>query len=156
MQKGLAASVRGLNVFDGLALLIALGLVGAGFLIGTIGGGGATGTTTSVELTVTPDEQVRPLPPGATATFPLYVKNTTDYGVRVASISAGSSNAIEGCPAGLVTSAPVEGPAGFIRPAGYRAYDVSVTMATNVDDKCKGQSFTVPLTVELASPAADR
>lgn len=155
MENGLGVSARRLNVFDGLALLVALGLVGAGFLIGTIGGG-ETGTTTSVELTVTPNEQVRPLPPGVTATFPLYVHNTTDYGVRVASISAGSSNAIEGCPAGIVTSAPVEGPTGFIRPAGYRTYDVSVTMAANVDDKCKGQSFTLPLTVELASPAADR
>ncbi len=155
MENGLGTTVRSLNVFDGLAMLIALGLIGAGFLIGSIGGG-ETGTTTSVEFSVTPDEQARPLPPGATATFSLYVNNTTDYGVRVASISAGSSNATEGCPAGLVTSAPVEGPTGFIRPAGYRAYDVSVTMAANVDDKCKGQSFALPLTVELASAAADR
>ncbi|MGH3872476.1 MAG: hypothetical protein ACRDSR_13390 [Pseudonocardiaceae bacterium] len=155
MNNNVGASVRRLNVFDGLALLLALGLVGAGFLIGTIGGG-ETGTTTSAELTVTPSE-VRPLSPGATATFPLYVNNTTDSGVRVASISAGSSMATaDGCPTGIVTSAPVEGPTGFIRPAGYRAYDISVTMAANVDDKCQNQPFTLPLTVELASPAADR
>jgi hypothetical protein len=159
VENGLRGYVRGLNVFDGLALLIALGLVGVGFFVGTIGlgGGGETGTTTSVELTVTPNEQVRPLPAGATRTFPLYVHNTTNYGVRVASISAGNSNATAGgCPAGTVTSAPVEGPTGFIRPAGYRTYDVSVTMAANADDKCKDQSFILPLTVTLASAAADR
>lgn len=155
MQNGLRDRARGLNVFDGLAMLIALGLVGVGFLIGTIGGG-ETGTTTSVEFTVTPNDQSRPLPPGATTTFSLYVNNPADYGVRVASISAGSSNATESCPAGLVTSAPVEGPTGFIRPAGYRAYDVSVTMAADAGDKCKGQTFTLPVTVELASAAADR
>jgi hypothetical protein len=161
VENGLRDYVRGLNVFDGLALLVALGLVGAGFFIGTIGlgggGSGETGMTTPVELTVTPNEQVRSLSAGTTRTFPLYFHNTTDYGVRVPSISAGSSNAIaEGCPAGTVTSAPVEGPTGFIRPAGYRTYDVSVTMAANADDKCKGQSFTLPLTVTLASAAADR
>ncbi len=156
MENGLGASVRSLNVFDGLALLIALTLVGIGFLVGTIGGG-ETGTTTSVELTVTPDDQVRPLPPGKTTTFPLYINNPADYGVRVASISAGNSTATaSGCPAGTVYSAPVEGPTGFIRPASIRAYDVSVTMEGTTDDRCKGQSFTLPLTVTLASAAADR
>lgn len=156
MGNSLGASVRGLTVFDGLALITALGLAGVGFLIGTIGGG-ETGATTSVELTVTPDDQVRPLSPGGTTTFPVYITNPNDYGVRVDSISAGSSAATSGgCPAGTVTSAPVEGPTGFIRPAGIRTYDVSVTMAATVDDKCKGQPFTLPLTVTLASAAADR
>lgn len=156
MGKGLGVSVRGLTVFDGLALITALGLAGVGFLIGTIGGG-ETGATTSVELSVTPDDQVRPLSPGGTTTFPVYINNPNDYGVRVDSISAGSSAATSGgCPAGTVTSAPVEGPTGFIRPAGIRTYDVSVTMAATVDDKCKGQSFTLLLTVTLASAAADR
>ncbi len=158
MENGLSASVRSLNVFDGLALLIALALVGIGFLIGTIDGT-ETGATTSVELTVTPDDQVRPLSPGTTKTFPLYINNPTDYGVRVASISAGTSTATAGgCPVGTVTSAPVEGPTGFIRPSSIRAYDVSVTMdgAANTDSRCKGQSFTLPLTIKLASPAADR
>lgn len=155
MEKGLREQVRGLNVFDGLALLIAVGLVGAGFFIGSIGGG-ETGTTTTVEITVTPEDQVRPLPTGATRTFPLYIRNPTDYGVRVASISAGSSNAAGGCPADIVTSAPVEGPTGFISPTSIRAYDLSVTMAANADDQCRGQSFTLPLTVELATAAADR
>jgi hypothetical protein len=156
VENGLRANVRSLNVFDGLALLIALALVGIGFLIGTLGGG-ETGVTTSVELTITPDDPVRPLPSGSTKTFPLYINNPANYGVRVASISAGSSNATaSGCPADTVTSAPVEGPTGFIRAAGIRTYDVSVTLPGNLDDRCKGQSFTLPLTVKLASPAADR
>jgi len=73
-------------------LLIALTLVAVGFFIGTAGSG-ETGGTTSANLTVTPDDQVRPSAPGATATFPVYVKNSTDYGVRFTSISAGSSTA---------------------------------------------------------------
>lgn len=157
MENGLGINLRRLNVFDGLAMLIALGLVGAGYLIGTIGSGGETGGTTSVEFAVTPNDQSRPLPPGSTKTFTLYVHNPNDYGVRVAAISEGSSTATAGgCPAGAVTSAPVENPTGFISPAGYRAYDVSVTMAANADDKCKDQSFTLPLTVEFSSAAADR
>jgi len=156
VANGLGTTVRNLNVFDGLALLIALALVGVGFLIGTAGGGG-TGGTTSADLTVVPDDQVRPLAPGATATFPVYVKNPEDYGVRVTSISAGSSNATAGgCPAGTLTSAAVDSPVGFIRAGGLYTYEVSVTMAASSDSKCKGQSFTLPLTVTLSSAAADR
>jgi hypothetical protein len=155
-ESGLRLGVRNLSVFDGLALLIALALVGVGFLIGTIGSG-KTGTVTSVELTVTPDNDTRTLPPGATKTFPVYINNTTDYGVQVTSISAGSSQATPGgCPAGTVTSAGVEAPVGFIKAGGVRAYDVPVTMAAHVDSKCTDQSFTLPLTVTLASAAADR
>ncbi|MGH3718813.1 MAG: hypothetical protein ACRDRI_08230 [Pseudonocardiaceae bacterium] len=154
--NGLGATVRNLNVFDGLALVIALALVGVGFLIGTAGGG-KTGATTSAELTVTPDNDTRSLPPGATKAFPLYVTNTNSYGVQVISISAGTSNAIPGgCPAGTVTSAPVDAPVGFIEPGHVRTYVVSVTMSANAGSRCKDQSFTLPLTVTLGSAAADR
>lgn len=156
MENGLGSAVRNLTVFDGLALVIALALVGVGFLIGTAGGG-KTGATTSVELTVAPDTDTRSLPPGATKTFPVYVKNTNDYGVQVISISAGTSRATaRGCPAGTVTSAGVDAPVGFIRAGGIRAYDVSVTMAANADSRCKDQSFVLPLNVTLGSAAADR
>ncbi len=154
--RDLGATVRNRNVFDGLAMLIALGLVGVGFLIGNMGGA-ETGSTTSAELTITPEDQVRPLTPGKTRTFPLYINNPNDYGVRVGSISEGSSSATaSGCPAGTITSAPVEGPTGFIRPTGIRTYDVSVTMAGDAGDTCTGQSFTLPLTITLESAAADR
>jgi hypothetical protein len=156
VENGLGTTVRSLNVFDGLALLIALALVGVGFLIGTAGGGEAGGTT-SAELTVTPDDQVRPLAPGATGTFPVYIKNPMDYGVQVTSISEGSSTATaNGCPAGTLTSTGVDGPVGFIKAASLRTYEVSVTMAATADGRCKGQSFTLPLTVTLSSAAADR
>lgn len=156
MEYDLGASVRNLNVYDGVALIVALTLVGVGFLIGTAGGGGAGGTTTA-EVTVTPDDQIRPLAPGATATFPVYVKNPKDYGVRVTSISAGSSTATAGgCPAGTLTSAGADGPVGFIKAGSVHAYEVSVTMAGTADGRCKGQSFTLPLTVTLSSAAADR
>jgi hypothetical protein len=156
VENGWGFTVRNLNVFDGLALLIALALVGVGFLIGTAGAG-ETGATTSAELTVTPDNDTRSLPPGTTKAFPVYINNTNGYGVQVTSISAGTSKATPGgCPAGTVTSAGVEAPAGFIKAGGVRAYDVLVTMAANVDSRCKDQSFTLPLTVTLGSAAADR
>jgi hypothetical protein len=156
VESGLGTSVRNMNIFDGLALLIALALAGAGFLFGFVGSG-ETGSTISADLTVTPDNETRQLSPGTTTKFPVYINNANDYGVRVASISAGTSNATAGgCPAGTVTSAPIEGPAGFISPNGVRTYNIDVTMAPNADPKCKDQSFNVPLTVTLASAAADR
>lgn len=155
-EGGLGATVRSLNVFDGLALLIALGLVGVGFLIGTIGGG-ATGSSSTVEFTVIPEDQVRPLAPGATATLPIYITNPNDYGVRVDSISEGSSKATaSGCPADTITSTRLDGPVGFIRPGSIRTYELSVTRAATTDSRCKDQSFVLPLTVTLASAAADR
>lgn len=155
--NGVGTTVRNLTIFDGLALVIALALVGVGFLIGTAGSGTA-GTTISAELTVTPDHDSRSLPPGATKTFPLYVNNTNSYGVQVTSISAGTSNATPGgCAAGTVTSAPIDAPVGFIGAGHVRAYEVSVTMAANADNsRCKDQSFTLPLTVTLASAAGGR
>lgn len=155
MENGLGTTVRNLNIFDGLALVIALGLVGIGFLIGTAGGG-ETGASTSAELSVTPDSDAHSLSPGMTKTFTVYINNANNYGVRVTSISAGASNATGGCAAGAVTSAPVDGPVGFIEAKHVRAYDVAVTMAANADAKCKGQSFTLPLSVTLTSAAADR
>lgn len=153
---GVGTTVRNLTVFDGLALVIALTLVGVGFLIGTAGSG-QTGSTTTATLTVTPDNDLRSLPPGGTKTFPLYVSNTSDYGVQVTSISAGTSNATRGgCPAGTVTSAPLDAPVGFIEAGLTRAYAVSVTMAATADARCKDQSFTLPLTVTLGSAAAGR
>lgn len=151
-----ADSVRNLNVFDALALLVALSLVGVGFLIGTIGGP-PSGSTTSVDLTINPQDEVRPLTPGATALFPVYINNPNDYGVRVDLISDGKSGATSsGCPEATVTSTGLDGPAGFIMAGGVRAYEISVTMAAATDDRCKGQTFTLPLTVNLATATESR
>ncbi len=153
---GLAATVRNLNGFDALALLIALVLVGVGFLIGTAGSP-PSGSATSVEFTINPEDEVRSLAPGATALFPVYINNPNDYGVRVDSISEGKSkDTTSGCPAATITSAGLDGPAGFIMAGGVRAYEISVTMAAATDGRCKGQTFTLPLTVKLASASANR
>jgi hypothetical protein len=45
---------------------------------------------------------------------------------------------------------------GFIRANSLHTYEISVTMAATADAKCKGQSFTLPLTVTFSSAAADR
>jgi hypothetical protein len=151
-----AATVRDLNVYDGLALLIAFALVGVGFFIGTFGSP-PTGSTTTVEFTINSEDAVRPLAPGATALFPVYINNPNTYGVRVDSISDGKSRATaSGCPEATITSQGLDGPAGFIYAGGVRAYEISVTMAAATDDRCKGQAFTLPLTVKLASAAANR
>ncbi|MGB9278574.1 MAG: hypothetical protein WCB57_00590 [Pseudonocardiaceae bacterium] len=156
MEYDLGTTVRNLNVYDGVALLVALTLVGVGFLIGTAGGGAAGGTTTT-DLTISPDDPVRPLAPGTTAMFPVYVTNSMDYGVRVMSIGAGSSKATAGgCPAGTLTSAALDSPVGFIKAGSLHTYEVSVTMPATTDARCKGQSFTLPLTVTLSSAAATR
>lgn len=156
VQDEFADTVRNLNVFDALALLIALALVGVGFLIGTAGGP-PSGSTTTVEFTINPEDEVRPLVPGATALFPVYINNPNTYGVRVDSISEGTSkDTASGCPAATITSAGLDGPAGFIMAGGVRAYEISVTMSAVADGRCKGQTFTLPLTVELASASANR
>ncbi|MGH3697715.1 MAG: hypothetical protein ACRDRX_27675 [Pseudonocardiaceae bacterium] len=156
VEDELASTVRDLNVFDALALLIALGLVGVGFLIGTAGGP-PSGSTTSVEFTINPEDEVRPLAPGATALFPVYINNPNAYGVRVDSISEGTSkDTPSGCPAATITSAGLDGPAGFIMAGGVRTYEISVTMAAAADGRCKGQTFTLPLTVELATASENR
>lgn len=129
-----------------LALIAVLPLVG--FLIGSIGGFRG-GTTTTVTASVTPQDIG--LAPGQTRTMSVVVKNPKDYGVRVASISEGSSEAVEdGCPEGTVTSEPVSDPLGYIRPDGVNAYVITVTMVDNADERCLTQTLTLPLTVELS------
>lgn len=151
-----AETVRSLNVFDGLALLVVLALVGVGFFIGTIGGP-PSGSTTTVDFTINPADEVRPLTPGATALFPVYINNPNEYGVRVDVISDGKSNATSsGCPEATITSTGLDGPAGFIMAGGVRAYEISVTMAAAADGRCQGQTFTLPLTVKLATATEPR
>ena len=150
-----AETVRNLNVYDGLALLIAFLLVGVGFLVGTIGGP-PSGSTTVVDFTINPADEVRPLAPGATALFPVYINNPNDYGVRVDVISDGKSKATNGCPEATITSSGLDGPAGFIMAGGVRAYEISVTMAAAAESSCTAQTFTLPLTVKLATASEDR
>jgi hypothetical protein len=155
-ENGFLATIRGLNIFDALALLIVLALIGVGFLIGTVGSP-PTGSTSSVEFTINPEDEVRPLAPGATALFPVYINNPNGYGVRVDLISDGKSKATpSGCPEATITSAGLDGPAGFIMAGGVRTYEISVSRAATTDDRCKGQTFILPLTVKLAAASASR
>ncbi|MGH3978871.1 MAG: hypothetical protein ACRDRZ_07705 [Pseudonocardiaceae bacterium] len=138
------------TVFDARILLLIGGLAVAVFLVGVTIGGGSSATTTA-NLTIT-SEAAGGLEPGARGTFNVLINNPEDDGVRVTSISAGRSNPTAGgCPAGTVTSAPVTDPAGYIGPSGLRAYPLTVTMAADPGKSCQGQSFTLPLTVELES-----
>lgn len=141
--------ILGLTIPQAALLAIALGPL-IGFGIGIIGTGNES-TTTSLDLVI--DRQdASVLEPGTTDRFPVLVQNPMDEGVQVISISAGASEATAGgCPAGTLTSAPLTGPPGYISPEGVRTYAVSVTMAGDAGQRCQGQSFTLPLTVELAT-----
>lgn len=135
-----------------VGLVIVLPIVG--YFIGGLGDHPAA-TTIPVKATVTPGST--PLFPGESRTFTALVNNDNDFGVRVASISQGSSEATpSGCPAGVITSAPLANPAGYIPPNAELGYKLTMTVAANLDDRCQGQEFTLPLTVELKSAAADR
>ena len=70
--------------------------------------------------------------------------------------SANAEDASSGCAAGTISSAAVDGPVGYIKQGGVRAYMVSVTVGPTTDTRCNGQPFTLPLTVKLASATADR
>lgn len=142
--------ILGLTIPQGVALLIVLGPV-VGFLL-TMIGTGQDSTTTSVDLVISPQNAGGTLEPGATSEFIVLVPNPNEYGVQVASISAGASKATPGgCPAGTVTSEARSGPPGYIGPEGVRSYSVEATMAADAGDRCQGGSFTLPLTVELIS-----
>ena len=74
------------------------------------------------------------------------------------SISGGSSNATGtsgACVAGTVTTAAVTSPpATVIAANGSGTYTLTATMNTNPDNSCQGQTFTLPLTAQLASAAS--
>lgn len=136
-----------------LILLVVLPILG--FLIGNIGNFGGGGSTTSVDTTVTPAHIG--LEPGESDSVTVVVGNPNDYGVRVASIGASRSEAVEGCPEGVLTSAEVTNPIGYIGPSeseedpARNGFQVPVTLAENAPEGCLQQELVLPLTVELAS-----
>lgn len=141
--------ILGMTIPQAALLAVVVGPL-LGFGIGIIGSG-TESATTSVELVI--DRQdASVLEPGTTDRFPVLVQNPMDEGAQVTSISAGASKATAGgCPAGTLTSAAVDGPPGYISPEGVRTYSVAVTMAGDAQQRCQGQSFTLPLTVELVT-----
>ncbi|WP_370963030.1 hypothetical protein [Amycolatopsis sp. cg9] len=117
--------------------------------------GAGTGTVTSktdVASVITPGNSGSALYPGGSTTFTVKISNPNDYPVVVNSISNGSSNAVNGCAAGTVTSVPGD-LAGTILAHGEGTYTLTATMNGNATDACKSQTFTLPLTATLSSNA---
>ena len=115
-------------------------------------GTGHVMSTTSINSKITPGDGATALYPGAVASYSITVDNPNDYPVRVDAIGAGSSEEVNGCPAGSVTSDAMTAPAGpAIDPHGSRTYSITVRMSSDPSEACKGQAFTLPLTAALSS-----
>ncbi|HEY2225937.1 hypothetical protein [Actinomycetospora sp.] len=143
-----------LAVLGGVLLVLA----GAGIAFAAyLSSGSGTGTTTSsvaVSSTISSNSSGAQLFPGSTSTYTVTINNPNPYPVKVVSISASSSLATAGsCPAGTVTSPAVPNPTGTIAPNASNSYPLSATMLTDPDNSCQGQTFTMPLTAQLASAA---
>ncbi|MEU5258856.1 hypothetical protein [Amycolatopsis sp. NPDC021455] len=115
-------------------------------------GSGSVTSTTSQDSVISSTDTGTALYPGASTTFTVKITNPNDYSVAVNSISAGSSNLVNGCAAGTVTSAAVTNP-GTIAGKGEATFTLTATMAPTATDACKGQIFTLPLTATLSSNA---
>ena len=129
------------------ALVIALPIVG--FLIGSIGTLGGGGSTTNASATVTP--QAIGLKPGGTGSVAVLVQNPGGDGVRVSKIGASQSQAVNGCPAGSLTSDEVSNPTGYIAPKDVNSFPINVTLKGNAPQGCLKQELTLPLSVEFES-----
>ena len=143
-----------LAVLGGVLLVLA----GAGVAFAAyLSSGSGSGTTTSsvaVSSTIASNSSGAQLYPGSTSTYTVTINNPNPYPVKVANISASSSQATAGgCPAGTVTSPAVANPTGTIAPNASSSYPLTATMSTDPDNSCQGQSFTMPLTAQLASAA---
>ncbi|MGV9364839.1 hypothetical protein [Amycolatopsis sp. NPDC003731] len=141
---------------------IVLGAAGAVVVAGvayaawtsTGSGTGSVSSTTSVNSTITPAGSGNALYPGGGTDFTVTVDNPNSYPVVVTGISAGSSNAVNGCAAGTVTSAVPADTTGTIAAGGSKTYTLHATMNANATDACKSQTFVLPLTATLASNAS--
>jgi len=116
-------------------------------------GTGSVSSTTSVNSAITPGSSGTALYPGGGTDFTVTIDNPNDYPVVVTGISAGSSDEVNGCAAGTVTSAIPGTTPGTIAAKGSRTYTLHATMNANAGDACKSQTFTLPLTATLASNA---
>lgn len=133
-----------------VTLILIITLPVLGLLIGFLGAYGGGTSTIEVDSAVTP--KAIGLSAGQSRAFTVVVRNPGDYGVRVASISAGRSEAVEGvCPAGVLTSAEVSDPTGFVRAGDVNGFAIIVSLADNVDDRCLDQAINLPVTVKLQS-----
>jgi hypothetical protein len=144
-------------VIAGVAMAAALVGGGVAWAAWTSSGSGtgSVTSTTSIDSTITPTGTNVDLFPGATTTFTVSVNNPNKYPVKVDSISAGSSNLVNGCVAGSVYSDAVSpAPATVIAPGASGTYTLTVHMIGDASDACKSQTFTLPLTAQLSSAAS--
>lgn len=151
-------SKQRLAVAGGLLLaVVGAGVAFAAYLSSGVGSGSAT-SSTAVNSTIAPGDSGAALYPGATGNFTVTINNPNPYPVRVVTISAGSSNATGpsgSCAAGTVTSTALTNPpATVIPPGGSGSYTLGSKMAADPDNSCQGQTFTIPLTAQLASAAS--
>jgi hypothetical protein len=145
-------SKRSAVVLGAAGVVVLAGVAYAAWSSGGAGTGSVT-STTSVESAITPGSSGSALYPGGGTNFTVTIDNPNNYPVVVTSISTGSSNAINGCAAGTVTSAVPEGTTGTIAAKGSGTYTLHATMSSTATDACKGQTFVLPLTATLASNA---
>ncbi|MEV5716735.1 hypothetical protein AB0L41_22795 [Amycolatopsis mediterranei] len=120
----------------------------------TGGGTGSVSSTTSVNSSITPGSSGSALYPGGGTDFTVTIDNPNDYPVVVTGISAGSSNVVNGCAAGTVTSPASTSTSGTIAAKGNRTYTLHATMNADAADACKSQTFVLPLTATLVSNAS--
>jgi hypothetical protein len=116
-------------------------------------GSGSVTSTTSANSVISSSDAGAALYPGGTTTFKVKITNPNSYPVVVNSISAGTSNVVNGCAAGAVTSAAVTNPTGTIAAGGTADYTLTATMDHDASDACKSQTFSLPLTATLSSNA---
>lgn len=147
-------TARTTAVAAGLVATTGLGVAFAAWTSNGSGTGSAA-STTSVDSTIAPVQLVAAdlLYPGATKSTKVTVSNPNAYPVVVTGISAGSSNAVNGCAAGSVITDAVSNPAGTIAPGGSGEYTLTLRMTDDPSDACKSQTFTLPLTATLESAA---
>ena len=145
---------RRLAVLGGILLVLVCGGVAFAAYLSSGSGTGQTASSVAVSSTNTPNTPGANLYPGSTSTYTVTINNPNPYPVKVVSIGASSSQATQaGCPAGTVTSPAVTAPTGTIAPNASGSYSLTATMATDPDNSCQGQTFTMPLTAQLTSAA---
>lgn len=150
----MTANRKRLAVLGGLLLVLAgTGVAFAAYLSGGTGSGSTT-SSVAVNSTISASSSGAQLYPGSTTSYTVTINNPNPYPVKVTNIGTSASEKTSGgCPAGTVTSPAITNPAGTIAPNGSAPYTLTATMAADPDNSCQGQSFTMPLTAQLASAA---
>ncbi len=118
-------------------------------------GSGTAQSTTSVDSVVSGTAHPADLFPGATKSVTVTITNPNAYPILVTSIPAGTSDLVNGCLAGTVTTeARALDATGLVQSNTTRTiaanssgvYTLVSHMIADPSDSCKSQSFNLPLT----------